>query len=87
MNALLALPAVRNALLALAALALVLAGLAWLRHDAASDARNNVAVESAHTQERIRKNADIAARAAERDGAAGRLRSGTFLLSPVPAGD
>ncbi|WP_421993861.1 hypothetical protein [Roseococcus sp.] len=81
MTALLALPVVRNALLALAALALVLAGLVWLRRDAAGDARNQVAVEAAQTQERIRTDADIAARAAERDGAAGRLRTGNFFAT------
>lgn len=86
MTAFLALPAARNALLALATLALVLAGLAWLRHDAARDARNTVAVEAAQTQERIRHEGDAAARAAERDGAVGRLRSGNFFAT-MPAGD
>lgn len=52
--------------------------LAWLRWDAARDARNQVAVEASQKQEEVRHEAEEAARDAERDGARERLRSGTF---------
>ncbi|MBS7810547.1 hypothetical protein [Roseococcus pinisoli] len=78
MSLLLAQPFVRNVLLVVGLLALGLTAVWWLRRDAASDALNQAAAKAAQTQERIRTDADAAARAAERDGAAGRLRDGTF---------
>jgi hypothetical protein len=56
----------------------VVAALAWLRTDAAHDARQAVAVEAAQHEQERRHGAENAARAAERDGAADRLRAGHF---------
>ncbi|MBS7811221.1 hypothetical protein [Roseococcus pinisoli] len=78
MSLLLAQPFVRNVLLIVSLLALGLTAVWWLRHDAAQDARNQVAVDAARTQERIRTDADNAARAAERAGATDLLRGGRF---------
>ena len=78
MIALLALPWVRQAVTALAVLAAVLGGLAWLRMDAASDARNEVAVQAAQQEQETRHEGDKAARDAERVGAAERMRNGDF---------
>lgn len=78
MTALLALPALRWALGAVLALALILGALAWLRHDAAQDARHQVAVEAAAQEQETRHEADDAARAAERDGAGRLLGDGRF---------
>ena len=78
MIGLLALPAIRWALCAALALALGLSAIAWLRHDAARDARNQVAAEAAATEQETRREADTAARAAERDGAERLLRDCRF---------
>lgn len=67
-----------RAWLAIAGVALLLVLLAWLRHDAAQGARNQVAVDAARTQERIRHEADAKAHDAERAGAADLLRDGRF---------
>nr|WP_314073838.1 hypothetical protein [uncultured Roseococcus sp.] len=67
-----------RAWLTIAGVALVLGAIWWLRHDAAQDARNQVAVEAARTQERIRTDADAKARDAERAGATDLLRDGRF---------
>jgi hypothetical protein len=63
---------------AIAAAMAIVAVVAWLRMDAARDARQEMAVRAAQHQEEIRHEADKAARDAERDGAADRLRSGRF---------
>lgn len=68
-------PPIRGAIAAALAIA---AMVAWLRMDAARDARLNLAVEAAQHEEVIRHDAEKAARDAERDGAAERLRSGRF---------
>lgn len=55
-----------------------LAAVGWLRHDAAQDARQAVAVEAAQQEGRIRHEAEQDARDAGLDGAAERLRTGRF---------
>jgi hypothetical protein len=77
MMALLALVPLRVAIAVGAAIAVV-ASLAWLRVDAARDARQAVAVEAAQHERETRHEAETAARAAERDGVAQRLRGGNF---------
>jgi hypothetical protein len=64
--------------IAVGAVMAVVAALAWLRTDAARDARQAVAVEAARHEQETRHEAETAARAAERDGAADRLRAGHF---------
>ena len=68
------------AILAAAALgvALVVGAIAWLRADSARDARNEDAARAAVQEQEIRREADDAARDAERDGALERLRQGRF---------
>lgn len=56
----------------------VAAVVAWLRMDATRDARRAVAVDAAQIEQETRHDAEAAARAAERDGAADRLRAGRF---------
>jgi predicted nicotinamide N-methyase len=79
-----------RAILAAAAVALIIATLtgaaAWLRQDATQDARNEATATAAQNQERIRHECDDAARIAEREGAAGRLRTGSFFAT-MPEGD
>ncbi len=61
------------------AIALVLVGVVvWLRLDAASDARNAVAADAVRQERELQHEADKAARAAQHDGAAQRLRDGRF---------
>lgn len=59
----------------------------WSRHEAATTAVNQVAIQAAQNQERVRREGDTAARAAERDDVGDRLRRGAFLLDPVPPRD
>jgi hypothetical protein len=77
MMALLGLVPLRVGIAVGAAMAVV-AALAWLRTDAAHDARQAMAVEAARHEQERRHEAENAARAAERDGAADRLRAGHF---------
>jgi hypothetical protein len=77
MMALLAFVPLRVGIAVGAAMAVV-AALAWLRVDAAHDARQAVAVEAAQREQETRHEAETAARAAERDGAGNRLRAGHF---------
>jgi hypothetical protein len=74
----LAMPAARWGLAGAVAIGLVVAGLAWLRQDAAADAEAHMAGRAAEKQEKTRHEADTAARAADRAGADRRLRSGDF---------
>lgn len=78
MIALLALPAARWVLAVGLLLAVAIGGIAWLRWDAARDAADHLAARAAHKEERTRHAADDAAREADRDGAADRLRAGGF---------
>lgn len=55
-----------------------LAAIGWLRHDAARDARNTAAVESAQQERVTRERAEDAARDASRDDVLDRLRTGRF---------
>ena len=71
---LLASPVARWVGLALAVVAVV----AWLRMDAASDAVKDVAVQAAQQEQETRHEADEAGRAAGRDGGAKRMRDGSF---------
>jgi hypothetical protein len=79
-----------RAVLVAAAVALIIATLTgaavWLRQDAKLDARNEATAMAAHNQERSRHEGDGAARTAEREGAAGRLRAGSFFAT-MPEGN
>lgn len=61
-----------------AAVIATLAGLYWLRWDAAGDARREVRGNAAVLEQTLRREADEAANAAARDGGARRLRDGRF---------
>ena len=61
-----------------AAVLATLAGLAWLRWDAADDARREIRGDLAVQEQTTRERADEAANDAARDGASRRLRDGRF---------
>jgi predicted DNA repair protein MutK len=62
----------------LAAALLLTAGIWWLRHDAATRAVSAIQTQEAQQDAQATHKGDAAAVAAERDGAASRLRDGAF---------